>query len=211
MDEEVRKESAKIFKKQGFDFKTRHQGHRRHRQRRQGDADGRAGQGRRSRDDRGRRRARLDRPPPQHRRPRRSTRSASQLNKRGQIETDHDFRTAVPSIWAIGDVIPGPMLAHKAEDEGIAVGREYRRPDRDREPRGDPVGGLHPSRDRRRRPDRRAGQGSRARDQGRQIPVLANSRAKTNRDTDGFVKVIADAKTDRVLGVWMHLLAWPER
>ena len=44
-----------------------------------------------------------------------------ELNKRGQIETDHDFRTKVAGIWAIGDVIPGPMLAHKAEDEGIAV------------------------------------------------------------------------------------------
>ena len=44
-----------------------------------------------------------------------------ELNKRGQIETDHDFRTAVDGVWAIGDVIPGPMLAHKAEDEGIAV------------------------------------------------------------------------------------------
>ncbi len=42
-------------------------------------------------------------------------------NQRGQIEIDHDFRTAVPGIWAIGDVVPGPMLAHKAEDEGIAV------------------------------------------------------------------------------------------
>jgi dihydrolipoamide dehydrogenase len=44
-----------------------------------------------------------------------------ELNKRGQIETDHDFRTKVDGVWAIGDVIPGPMLAHKAEDEGIAV------------------------------------------------------------------------------------------
>src|SRR3546814_4181022 len=42
-------------------------------------------------------------------------------NKRGQIEIDHDFATAIPGIWAIGDVVPGPMLAHKAEDEGIAV------------------------------------------------------------------------------------------
>src|SRR6478736_6697869 len=42
-------------------------------------------------------------------------------NQRGQIETDHDFATSVPGVWAIGDVIPGPMLAHKAEDEGIAV------------------------------------------------------------------------------------------
>src|SRR5690606_3509653 len=44
-----------------------------------------------------------------------------ELNQRGQIETDHDFRTKVDGVWAIGDVIPGPMLAHKAEDEGIAV------------------------------------------------------------------------------------------
>ena len=42
-------------------------------------------------------------------------------NQRGQIEIGHDFRTSVPGIWAIGDVVPGPMLAHKAEDEGIAV------------------------------------------------------------------------------------------
>jgi dihydrolipoamide dehydrogenase len=45
----------------------------------------------------------------------------ARANKRGQIETDHDFRTKVDGVWAIGDVIPGPMLAHKAEDEGIAV------------------------------------------------------------------------------------------
>ena len=43
------------------------------------------------------------------------------LNERGRIEVDDHFRTNVPGIWAIGDVIPGPMLAHKAEDEGIAV------------------------------------------------------------------------------------------
>ena len=43
-----------------------------------------------------------------------------ELNKRGQIETDHEFRTKIDGVWAIGDVVPGPMLAHKAEDEGIA-------------------------------------------------------------------------------------------
>jgi dihydrolipoamide dehydrogenase len=43
------------------------------------------------------------------------------VNARGQIEIDHDFRTTIPGIWAIGDVVPGPMLAHKAEDEGIAL------------------------------------------------------------------------------------------
>ena len=43
------------------------------------------------------------------------------VNQRGQIEIDHDFRTKADGVWAIGDVVPGPMLAHKAEDEGIAV------------------------------------------------------------------------------------------
>ena len=43
------------------------------------------------------------------------------LNKRGQIETDHSFRTKVDGVWAIGDCVPGLMLAHKAEDEGVAV------------------------------------------------------------------------------------------
>ena len=62
----------------------------------------------------------VDRPPAPHRRLG-LDKIGLKLNKRGQIETDHDFRTAVPSVWAIGDVIPGPMLAHKAEDEGIAA------------------------------------------------------------------------------------------
>ncbi len=123
-------------------------------------------------------------------------------NQRGQIEIDHDFRTAVPGIWAIGDVVPGPMLAHKAEDEGIAVAEN--------------IAGLtgivnhavipsvvytHPE---------IAGVGlteEQAKAQGEvnvgKFPFAGNSRAKTNRDTDGFVKVIADAKSDRVLGVWI--------
>jgi len=123
------------------------------------------------------------------------------LNKRGQIDVDRDFRTATKGVWAIGDVTPGPMLAHKAEDEGIAVaeniagqtgivnhsvipGVVYTHPE---------YAGV--------------GQTEEAlREAGTEIkigkfPFLANSRAKTNRDTDGFVKVIADAKTDRVLGV----------
>jgi dihydrolipoamide dehydrogenase len=123
-------------------------------------------------------------------------------NDRGQIETDDEFRTGVAGVWAIGDVIPGPMLAHKAEDEGIAVAEN--------------IAGLtgivnhaviptvvytHPE---------IAGVGlteEEAREKGEvktgKFPMMANSRAKTIRDTDGFVKVIADAKTDRVLGVWM--------
>jgi dihydrolipoamide dehydrogenase len=123
-------------------------------------------------------------------------------NQRGQVETDHDFRTNVPGIWAIGDVIPGPMLAHKAEDEGIAVAENiagltgivnhdvipsvvYTMPE---------IAGVGLTEEQ-------------AKEHGEvkvgKFPMLANSRAKTNREPDGFVKVIADAKTDRVLGVWM--------
>jgi dihydrolipoamide dehydrogenase len=122
-------------------------------------------------------------------------------NARGQIETDHDFRTSVAGVWAIGDVIPGPMLAHKAEDEGIAVaeniagqtgivnhavipGVVYTWPE---------FAGVGLTEDQ-------------AKELGEvkvgKFPMLANSRAKTNHEPDGFVKIIADAKTDKVLGVW---------
>jgi len=125
-----------------------------------------------------------------------------QVNQRGQIETDHDFRTKVAGVWAIGDVIPGPMLAHKAEDEGIAVAENiagltgivnhdvipsvvYTMPE---------IAGVGLTE-------------AQAKEHGEvkvgKFPMLANSRAKTNHEPDGFVKVIADAKTDRVLGVWM--------
>ncbi|MCZ8369165.1 MAG: dihydrolipoyl dehydrogenase [Porphyrobacter sp.] len=125
------------------------------------------------------------------------------VNNRGQIEIDHDFRTAVPGIWGIGDVVPGPMLAHKAEDEGIAVAENiagltgivnhdvipsvvYTAPE---------IAGVGISEEQ-------------AKEKGLAVkvgkfPMMANSRAKANRDTDGFVKVIADAATDRVVGVWM--------
>jgi dihydrolipoamide dehydrogenase len=123
-------------------------------------------------------------------------------NQRGQIEVDHEFRTKVAGIYAIGDVTPGPMLAHKAEDEGIAVAEilagqigivnhevipsvVYTMPE---------IAGVGLTEEE-------------ARAQGEvkigKFPMLANSRAKTNREPDGFVKIIADAKSDRVLGVWM--------
>jgi dihydrolipoamide dehydrogenase len=122
-------------------------------------------------------------------------------NKRGQIEVDHRFQTAVPGVWAIGDCVPGPMLAHKAEDEGIAVAENIA---------GligivnhDVIPGVVYT-----MPEF-AGVGlteEQARERGEikigKFPMMANSRAKTNREGDGFVKVIADAKTDRVLGVW---------
>jgi dihydrolipoamide dehydrogenase len=123
-------------------------------------------------------------------------------NQRGQIETDHRFQTSVPGIWAIGDVIHGPMLAHKAEDEGIAVAENiagltgivnhdvipsvvYTNPE---------IAGVGLTEE-----------AAKARGEVKvgKFPMLANSRAKTNHEPDGFVKVIADAKTDRVLGVWI--------
>ena len=125
-----------------------------------------------------------------------------ELNQRGQIETDPDFRTKVDGVWAIGDVIPGPMLAHKAEDEGIAVAENiagqtgivnhavipnvvYTMPE---------IAGVGlTEEDAKARGAIKVGK----------FPMMANSRAKTNRESDGFVKVIADATTDRVLGVWI--------
>jgi dihydrolipoamide dehydrogenase len=125
-----------------------------------------------------------------------------EVNKHGQIEVDHEFRTKVAGIHAIGDVTPGPMLAHKAEDEGIAVAEilagqigivnhdvipsvVYTMPE---------IAGVGLTEEE-------------ARAQGEvkvgKFPMLGNSRAKTNREGDGFVKIIADAKSDRVLGVWM--------
>lgn len=129
------------------------------------------------------------------------------LNKRGQIETDHDFRTLVDGIWAIGDVIPGPMLAHKAEDEGIACAENiagltgivnhdvipsvvYTYPE---------IAGVGLTEE---QAIEKAG-GEKGAIKVGKFPMMANSRAKTNHEPDGFVKVIADAGTDRVLGVWI--------
>ena len=125
------------------------------------------------------------------------------LNARGQIETGHDFRTAVDGVRAIGDVIPGPMLAHKAEDEGIAVA-EYIATGTGIVNHAVIPGVVYTM-------PEFAGVGlteEAARDQGLEVkigkfPMMANSRAKTNHEPDGWVKVIADAKTDRVLGAWM--------
>ncbi len=123
-------------------------------------------------------------------------------NARGQIETDHAFRTSVAGVWAIGDVVPGPMLAHKAEDEGVAVAENIAGHtgivNHDVIPS---VVYTHPE---------IAGVGlteEAAKERGEvkvgKFPFAGNSRAKTNRDTDGFVKIIADATSDRVLGVWI--------
>ena len=200
-DEEVRKESAKIFKKQGFELRTSTkvtgvevQGDRA--SVRLEPAAGGEGEtldadvvlvaiGRRPNLDG------LD-----------LEAAGVALNERGQVGIDHDFRTNVPGVWAIGDVAPGLMLAHKAEDEGVAVAENiaghtgivnhdvipsvvYTNPE---------IAGVGLSEEvARARTEVKVGK----------FPFAANSRAKTNRDTDGFVKVIADAKSDRVLGVWI--------
>jgi dihydrolipoamide dehydrogenase len=131
------------------------------------------------------------------------------VNPRGQIEIGHDFQTHVPGIYAVGDVCPGPMLAHKAEDEGIAAaefvagltgivnhdvipGVVYTYPE---------IASVGLTEEEAK--EKAAASGGEVKVG--KFPMMANSRAKTNRDTDGFVKVIADAKTDRVLGV--HIIA----
>ncbi len=201
MDGEVRKECAKIFKKQGFDIKTSTKVTAAKRK-------GKgvtltvepAGGGEASAIEADAVLVSIGRRP--------NTeglaldKAGLATNKAGQIEIDHDFRTSVPGIWAIGDVVPGPMLAHKAEDEGIAVAEN--------------IAGLTGIVNHEVIPSvvytmpEIAGVGlteEEARAQGEvkvgKFPMLANSRAKTNREGDGFVKVIADAKSDRVLGVWM--------
>ena len=122
-------------------------------------------------------------------------------DNRGRVEVDGHFATNVPGIHAIGDVIRGPMLAHKAEDEGIALaeilagqaghvnydvipGVVYTTPE---------VAAVGKTEEELKAAgvDYKAGK----------FLFLANGRAKANQTTDGFVKVLADAKTDRVLGV----------
>jgi dihydrolipoamide dehydrogenase len=127
------------------------------------------------------------------------------IDKKGFVLVDDHYQTNVPGIFAIGDVIGGLMLAHKAEDEGIAAvelmaGRaghvNYRA--------CPAVVYTHPE---------LASVGiteEEARKDGRQIsigkfPLLANGRARGMGETDGFVKMIADSQTDRVLGV--HIVA----
>jgi dihydrolipoamide dehydrogenase len=123
------------------------------------------------------------------------------LDERGRIAVDHYYATNVPGIWAVGDVIAGPMLAHKAEDEGVAVAEilvgqaghvnydaipnvVYTYPE---------IATIGKSED-----DLKAA--GVAYNVGK-FPMMANGRAKVNMTSEGFVKIIADAKTDRVLGV----------
>uniref|UniRef100_A0A8R1I461 Dihydrolipoyl dehydrogenase n=1 Tax=Caenorhabditis japonica TaxID=281687 RepID=A0A8R1I461_CAEJA len=123
------------------------------------------------------------------------------LDSRGRIPVNERFQTKVPSIFAIGDVIEGPMLAHKAEDEGILAVE------------GIAGGGVHidynciPSVVYTHPEVAWVGKSEgQLKTEGvaykiGKFPFVANSRAKTNNDQEGFVKVIADKQTDRMLGV----------
>ena len=124
-----------------------------------------------------------------------------EMDERSRIKTGPDFSTNVPGVWAIGDVIIGPMLAHKAEDEGMATaeniagltgyvnhdvipGVVYTYPE---------VAAVGKTEDELKEAGTAYNVGK--------FPFTANSRAKANMATDGFVKILADKTTDRVLGV----------
>jgi dihydrolipoamide dehydrogenase len=123
------------------------------------------------------------------------------MDNRGRIVVDEKFATNVPGIYAIGDVIKGPMLAHKAEEEGVALAEIlagqaghvnydvipsviYTAPE---------IASVGKSEEELKAAgvDYKVGK----------FPFTANGRAKVNRTTEGFVKILADADTDRVLGV----------
>ena len=122
-------------------------------------------------------------------------------DKAGRIEVNKNFQTSLENIYAIGDVIKGPMLAHKAEEEGIAVaeilagqsghvnydvvpGVIYTSPE---------VAAVGKTEEELKNLKINYKVGK--------FPFLANSRAKVNNESEGFVKILADAKTDKVLGV----------
>ena len=126
------------------------------------------------------------------------------VDERGRVVVDHYYATSVPGVWAIGDAIAGPMLAHKAEEEGIAVAEilvgEAGHVNYDAIPN---VIYTYPEIATVGKSEEELKAAGVAYNVGK-FPFTANARAKVNLTTDGFVKIIADAKTDRVLGV--HLI-----
>ncbi len=122
-------------------------------------------------------------------------------DKRGFITVDHNLQTSVSGVYAIGDVIGGPMLAHKAEEEGVAVAE--RLAGQSGHVNYDIIPGIVYT-----WPEA-ASLGKTEEDlnekgidyKAGKFPFTANSRARANADSDGFVKILADAKTDKVLGV----------
>ncbi|WP_127996489.1 dihydrolipoyl dehydrogenase [Piscinibacter defluvii] len=123
------------------------------------------------------------------------------LDERGAIVVDGDCRTNLPGVWAVGDVVRGPMLAHKAEEEGVAVAERiagqhghvnfdtipwviYTSPE---------IAWVGQTEQQLKASGRAYKAGS--------FPFMANGRARALGDTTGFVKFLADAKTDEILGV----------
>ncbi|WP_411816516.1 dihydrolipoyl dehydrogenase [Hyphococcus sp. DH-69] len=123
-----------------------------------------------------------------------------ETDKRGFILTNH-FKTNVDGIWAIGDCIHGPMLAHKAEDDAVAcielIAGKAGHVNYDTVPN---VVYTYPEVASVGKTEEQLKEEGVSYKAGK-FPFMANSRAKTNHETDGFVKVLADSETDRVLGV----------
>lgn len=126
------------------------------------------------------------------------------LDERSRVVVDRYYATNLPGIWAIGDVIAGPMLAHKAEDEGVALAEilvgEAGHVNYDAIPN---VVYTYPEIATVGKSEEELKAAGINYNVGK-FPFTANGRAKVNLTTDGFVKILADAKTDRVLGV--HLI-----
>ncbi|MBT0958099.1 dihydrolipoyl dehydrogenase [Alphaproteobacteria bacterium KMM 3653] len=122
------------------------------------------------------------------------------LSKRGQIEVDGGYATNVPGIYAIGDVIDGPMLAHKAEDEGMALA-EMLAGQKPHVNYGVIPGVIytHPEVASVGQTEEQLKEEGRAYKVGK-FSFMGNGRAKANFAADGFVKIIADKETDRILG-----------
>jgi dihydrolipoamide dehydrogenase len=124
-----------------------------------------------------------------------------QLDERGFITVDGDCKTNLPGVWAVGDVVRGPMLAHKAEEEGVAVAER--------------MAGQHPHIDLNTVPwviytapeiawvgkNEQQLKAEGVAYKAGQFPFMANGRARALGDTSGMVKMLADAKTDKILGV----------
>ncbi|MDZ7705325.1 MAG: FAD-dependent oxidoreductase [Trueperaceae bacterium] len=124
-----------------------------------------------------------------------------EVNKRGQIEVDDHFRTKIDGIYAIGDVIRGPMLAHKAEEEGMAcvegIVNGYGHVNYGAIPA---VAYTEPEIASVGKTEEELNEEGADYNKG-VFPYMANGRARALGVTDGKVKILADAKTDRVLGV----------
>jgi dihydrolipoamide dehydrogenase len=130
---------------------------------------------------------------------------AAGINKdqKGRISIDKKFKTNVDNVYAIGDVVEGPMLAHKAEDEGMAVAEfisgKYGHVNHDTIPgvvyTSPEVAVVGKTEEQLKQAGIEYNVGK--------FPFMANSRAKINNDADGFVKILADKATDKILGVHM--------